>query len=77
MAAEDAERYESLVAQHVLSVQVTRVEQNQRHNLFHTKGVLKERCVIIIIIDGGSCNNLASIDGTLSYLLNYLISTRK
>ena len=28
MAAEDADRYESLVAQHVLSVQVTQAEQN-------------------------------------------------
>ena len=61
MAAEDAERYESLVAQRVLSVQVTQAEQNQRHNLFHTKGVVKERCVRVII-DGGSCNNLASMD---------------
>ena len=38
MAAEDADRYECLVAQRVLSVQVTQAEQNQRHNLFHTKG---------------------------------------
>ena len=36
-------------------------EQEQRNNLFHTKGVVKERC-IRIIIDGGSCNNLASVD---------------
>ena len=32
MAAEDADRYECLVAQRVLSVQVTQAEQNQRHN---------------------------------------------
>ena len=37
MAAEDADRYECLVAQCVLSVQVTQAEENQRHNLFHTK----------------------------------------
>ena len=43
MAPEDADRYECLVAQRVLSVQVTQAEQNQRHNLFHTKGVVKER----------------------------------
>jgi hypothetical protein len=61
MAPEDAGRYESLVAQHVLSVQVTQVEQNQRHNLFHTKGVVKDRSVRVII-DGGSCNNLASME---------------
>src|SRR4051812_42597012 len=43
MAPEDADRYECLVAQRVLSVQVTQAEQNQRHNLFHTKGVVNER----------------------------------
>ncbi|XP_073353721.1 uncharacterized protein [Aegilops tauschii subsp. strangulata] len=61
MAAEDADMYESLVGQRVLSVQVTQAEQNQRHNLFHTKGVVKERSVHAII-DGGSCNNLASME---------------
>ena len=61
MAVEDTERYESLIVQRVLSVQVTKAEQEQRNNLFHTKGVVKERC-IRIIIDGGSCNNLASVD---------------
>ena len=61
MAAEDADKYESLVAQRVLSVQVTQAEQNQRHNLFHTKGVVMERFVRVII-DGGSCNNLASME---------------
>jgi hypothetical protein len=34
-------------------------EKNQRHTLFHTKGVVQERS-IRIIIDSGSCNNLAS-----------------
>src|SRR6266536_3084841 len=61
MAPEDADRYECLVAQRVLSVQVTQAEHNQRHNLFHTKGVVKERSVRVII-DGGSCNNLASME---------------
>ena len=61
MAAEDADRYECLVAQRVLSVQVTQAEQNQRHNLFHTKGVVKEHSVHVII-NGGRCNNLASIE---------------
>ncbi|WVZ97743.1 hypothetical protein U9M48_043257 [Paspalum notatum var. saurae] len=55
----DADRYESLVAQRVLSTQVAPPEKNQRHTLFHTKGVVRERS-IRIIIDGGSCNNLAS-----------------
>src|SRR3954467_3414818 len=61
IAPDDADKYASLVAQRVLSVQVTKAEQNQRHNLFHTKGVVKERSVRIII-DGGSCNNLASME---------------
>ena len=54
------DRYESLVVERVLSVQVTQAKQNQRHNIFHTKGVVKERSVCIII-DGESCNNLASM----------------
>lgn len=53
MAADYADRYESLVAQRVLSVHATHVEQNQRHNLFHTKGVVKE-CSVRVIIDGGN-----------------------
>ena len=61
MAADDADRYASLIVQRVLSVQVIKAEQDQRHNLFHTKGVVKERS-IRIIIDGGSCNNLASVE---------------
>ena len=67
MAPDDADKYASLVAQRVLSVQVTKAEQNQRHNLFHTKGVVKERSVRIII-DGGSCNNLASMELVENYL---------
>jgi hypothetical protein len=55
----DADRYESLVVQCVLSTQVALPEKNQRHTLLHTKGVVQERS-ICIIIDSGSCNNLAS-----------------
>ena len=54
-----AERYESLVVCRVLSAQMEKAEQHQRHNLFHTKCVAMERSCHIII-DGGSCNNLAS-----------------
>jgi hypothetical protein len=43
--------------QRVLSTQVALPEKNQRHTLFHTKGVVQERS-IRIIIDSGSCNNL-------------------
>jgi hypothetical protein len=56
---DDADRYETLVVQCVLSTQVASPEQNQRHTLFHTKGVVQERS-IRVIIDSGSCNNLAS-----------------
>jgi hypothetical protein len=57
----DADYYESLIVQCVLSTQIERVEQNQRHTLFQTKCVIKERSCRTII-DGGSCNNLASSD---------------
>jgi len=61
VAALDADKYESLVVQRVLSTQAAQPEKHQRHNLFHTKGIVQERS-IRIIIDGGSCNNLASTD---------------
>ncbi|XP_066161941.1 uncharacterized protein [Oryza sativa Japonica Group] len=54
-----ADHYESLIVQRVLSAQMEKAEQNQRHTLFQTKCVVKERCCRMII-DGGSCNNLAS-----------------
>jgi hypothetical protein len=38
-----------------------KAKQNQRHTLFQTKCVIKERSYRIII-EGGSCNNLASSD---------------
>jgi hypothetical protein len=38
----DADHYESLIVQRVLSTQMERVEQNQRHTLFQTKCVIKE-----------------------------------
>ena len=61
IGAEAAEHYESLVVQRVLSAQIERVEQNQRYTLFQTKCVIKERSCRVII-DGGSCNNLASAE---------------
>jgi hypothetical protein len=57
----DADHYESLIVQRVLSTQMERVEQHQRHTLFQTKCVIKERSRRMII-DGGSYNNLASSD---------------
>jgi hypothetical protein len=53
------EHYESLIVQRVLSAQMEKAEQNQRHTLFQTKCVIKERSCRMII-DGGSCNNLPS-----------------
>ena len=61
IGAEDADHYESLIVQRVLSAQMEKAEQNQRHTLFQTKCVIKERSCRLII-DGGSCNNLASSD---------------
>jgi len=59
--AGDATHYESLIVQRVLSAQMENAEQNQRHTLFQTKCVIKEHSCRMII-DGGSCNNLASSD---------------
>jgi hypothetical protein len=61
MGAETADQYKSLVAQRVLSVQLSKAKHDQCHNLFQTRGIVKE-IAIMIIIDGGSCNNLASVD---------------
>jgi hypothetical protein len=57
----DADHYESLIVQRVLSTQMERVEQNQWHTLFQTKCVIKEQSCRMII-DGGSFNNLGSSD---------------
>jgi hypothetical protein len=61
MGAETADQYKSLVAQCILSVQLSKVEHDRCHNLFQTRGIVNDRA-IWIIIDGGRCNNLASID---------------
>jgi hypothetical protein len=61
MGVETTNQYKSLFAQRDLNVQLSISEHDQLHNLFHTRGVVKDRA-IHIIIDEGSCNNLASID---------------
>jgi hypothetical protein len=38
----DADHYENLIVQRVLSTQIERVEENQRHTLFQTKCVIKK-----------------------------------
>jgi hypothetical protein len=43
----------------VLSVIAVKEENNQRHNLFHTRGMIKDK-LCRIIVDNGSCNNIAS-----------------
>ena len=59
--AEMADKYPCLVTMRVLSTQVGHTEIPQRHNLFQTKFVVKWHSVRVII-DCGSCNNLASIE---------------
>jgi hypothetical protein len=49
------------VVQRVLSAQVDTSEKLQRHNLFQIFFVIKD-CCVRTIIDGGSCNNLVSVD---------------
>jgi hypothetical protein len=61
IGAEAIEHYESLMVQRVLSAQMEKAEQNQRHTLFQMKCMIKERSYRVII-DGGSCNNLASAE---------------
>jgi hypothetical protein len=43
------EHYESLIVQRVLSAQMEKAEQNQRHTLFQTKCVIKEHSCRMII----------------------------
>jgi hypothetical protein len=43
----------------VLSVTAEREENAQCHNLFHTRGMIKDK-LCNIIVDNGSCNNIAN-----------------
>jgi hypothetical protein len=47
------------ISRHVLSISAAKEENEQRHNLFHTRGMIKDK-VCRIIVDNGSCNNIAS-----------------
>lgn len=49
------------ISRRVLSVNVVKGENGQRHNLFHTRGTIKSK-VCNIIIYNGSCNNIASLE---------------
>jgi hypothetical protein len=53
--------FRNIIVQRVLSAQPQTSEQQQRHNLFQTFFVIKNRRARVII-DGGSCNNLVSSD---------------
>jgi hypothetical protein len=47
------------ISRRVLSIFAAKEENEQRHNLFHTRGMIKDK-VCRIIVDNGSCNNIAS-----------------
>jgi len=49
----------ALVVTQILSVQIKEAENGQRHNLFQTRAKIEGK-VCKVIIDGGSCHNLAS-----------------
>ncbi|CAM8977654.1 unnamed protein product [Rhodiola kirilowii] len=55
----DFEQGTSLVVTKVLSVQIKETENCQRRNLFQTRARIEDN-VSKVIIDGGSCHNLAS-----------------
>ena len=56
-----ADMGDCFVSRRVLSVNAAREEKGQRHNIFHTRGTIKDK-VCRIIVDNGSCNNIASSD---------------
>jgi hypothetical protein len=51
----------TLAMTQILSVQVKEAENGQRHNLFQTRAKVEGK-VCKVIIDDGSCHNLASKD---------------
>ena len=55
------EHGESLIVRRALHVNPTPCDDNQRENLFHTRCLVKGK-VCNVIIDGGSCCNLASTE---------------
>ncbi|XP_073286746.1 uncharacterized protein [Primulina huaijiensis] len=52
---------EALVTRRIMSAQVKEEETNQRENLFHTRCFVNQK-VCNLIIDGGSCTNVASVE---------------
>ena len=49
----------TLVARRALSLQAKEEDEVQRENIFHTRCYVKDK-VCSVIIDGGSCTNVAS-----------------
>jgi hypothetical protein len=49
----------TLVVTQILNVQMKEAEIGQRHNLFQMRAKVQDK-VVKVIIDGGSCHNLAS-----------------
>ncbi|XP_066316535.1 uncharacterized protein [Miscanthus floridulus] len=49
----------ALVVAQILSVQMKKAKNGQRHNLFQTRAKVQDK-VVKVIIDGGSCHNIAS-----------------
>ena len=47
------------ISRQVLSVTTVKEKNGQWHNLFHTQGMIKDK-LCRIIVDNGSCNNIAS-----------------
>lgn len=52
---------EALVARRVWSIEINNEEATQRENLFHTRCFVNGK-VCNLIIDGGSCTNVASCE---------------
>jgi hypothetical protein len=61
LGSNDAGNQKICIVQRVLSTQMEEAEQQQRHNLFQISFVIKDWRARVII-DGGSCNNLVSVD---------------
>ncbi|KAJ9541184.1 hypothetical protein OSB04_027690 [Centaurea solstitialis] len=65
-AVESGDEREALVTMRALNIQVKEEDDQQRHNIFHTRCLIQDK-VCMLIIDSGSCTNCAS-----SYLVEKL-----
>ncbi|KAJ9557269.1 hypothetical protein OSB04_011883 [Centaurea solstitialis] len=65
-AVESGDEREALVTMRALNIQVKEEDDQQRHNIFHTRCLIQDK-VCMLIIDSGSCTNCAS-----SYLIEKL-----